>query len=295
MIHQLSRKLATFLLVGLALFTACRPGNDEVSGGTSSYEKERRPSEEVDLQPPSPLFPGPDGDATSTSRNSGSGTAEEKNFRRNILVCLDPGHSAYASEKGEPIGPGAREMKRMATLGSAGVHSGVGEYEVNLDVAILLRKELKKRGYRVLMTRESQDVLIGNVERARMANEAGADVFLRLHCDGSDDPGARGAMAVTISPKNPFHPENFDASYQLGQALVEGYTRATGLEAREPWATDTMTGLNWAEGTAVLFEMGFLSNPQEELILLDPEFQEKMAQGLADGLDAYFKDKSDFQ
>lgn len=293
MIRQPSPKLVLFLLIGLLLFTACRKTNDPVTGQTVLSGDEDRPSGEVPLPSSSPLFPKPDGGEEEDSRESLPEEKEGDNFRREFLVCLDPGHSAHASAKGEPIGPGSKEMKRMASLGSAGIRSGVGEYEVNLDVALLLRDELEKRGYRVLMTRESQDVLVGNVERARMANEAGADAFLRLHCDGSDNPRARGAMAVTISPTNPYHPGNFEASHRLGQALIREYTRATGLVARKSWTTDTMTGLNWAEGPAVLFEMGFLSNPEEDLLLQDHEFREKMVQGLADGLDVYFGEGSD--
>ncbi|WP_304264061.1 N-acetylmuramoyl-L-alanine amidase [Kallipyga massiliensis] len=293
MIRQPSRKLVLFLLIGLLLFTACKKTNDPVSLRPASSEDEDRPSEEVTSSSSSPLFPKPDSGKEEDPGESLLGEKEGENFRREFLVCLDPGHSAHASAKGEPIGPGAKEMKRMASLGSSGIRSGVGEYEVNLDVALLLRDELESRGYRVLMTRESQDVLVGNVDRARMANEAGADAFLRLHCDGSDNPRAKGAMAVTISPDNPYHPENYRSSYRLGQALIRGYTRATGLVARKPWTTDTMTGLNWAEGPAVLFEMGFLSNPEEDLLLQDHEFREKMVQGLADGLDAYFGEGAD--
>lgn len=180
-------------------------------------------------------------------------------------------------------------MKRMATLGSSGAQTGVGEYEINLEVSLLLEKELKARGYQVLMTRTSQDVLIGNVERAQMANKAGADAFIRIHCDGSNDPSSSGAMAVIISPKNPYHPENYSASNRLGQTLVEAYTEATGFRARKTWTTDSMTGLNWSEGPAVLFEMGFLSNPKEEAAMQEPAFQARMVEGLANGLDRYFQ------
>ena len=293
MIRQPSRKLVLFLLIGLLLFTACKKPNDSASLRPAPSEDEDRSSEEVTSSSASPLFPKPDSGKEEDPGESLPGEKEGENFRREFLVCLDPGHSAHTSTKGEPIGPGSKEMKRMASLGSAGIRSGVGEYEVNLDVATLLRGELEKRGYRVLMTRESQDVLVGNVERAQMANEAGADAFLRLHCDGSDNPRAKGAMAVTISPGNPYHPENYRASQQLGQALVREYTRATGLVARKSWTTDTMTGLNWAESPAALFEMGFLSNPEEDLLLQDHEFREKMVQGLADGLDDYFGEGTD--
>lgn len=213
MIRQPSRKLVLFLLIGLLLFTACKKPNDSASLRPAPSEDEDRSSEEVTSSSASPLFPKPDSGKEEDPGESLRGEKEGENFRREFLVCLDPGHSAHA--------------------------------------------------------------------------------FLRLHCDGSDNPRAKGAMAVTISPGNPYHPENYRASQQLGQALVREYTRATGLVARKSWTTDTMTGLNWAESPAVLFEMGFLSNPEEDLLLQDHEFREKMVQGLADGLDDYFGEGTD--
>lgn len=214
----------------------------------------------------------------------------KKNFRQNILICLDPGHSAHASSEMEAIGPGASEKKRMATLGAAGVWSGQGEYELNLTIGLKLKEELLDRGYQVLMTRETNEVLIGNVERAQIANEAGCNAFIRIHADGSDDPAASGAMVVTISKDNPYNSEYYDISRQLGKDLIEAYTEATGFKARRAWETDSMTGLNWAECPSVLFEMGFMSNPEEEKAMQDPSMQEKMVQGLANGLDRFFKD-----
>ena len=60
-------------------------------------------------------------------------------------------------------------MKARVTSGATGVASGVKEHELTLEIALLLRTELESRGYTVLLTRETHDVNISNMERAQMA------------------------------------------------------------------------------------------------------------------------------
>lgn len=71
-------------------------------------------------------------------------------------------------------------MKNKVTSGTDGVSTGVPEYKVNLQVALKLRDELLSRGYSVIMTRETNDVSLSNVDRATIANDSGADIMIRL-------------------------------------------------------------------------------------------------------------------
>ena len=64
------------------------------------------------------------------------------------------------------------------------------EYELTLSVSLKLREELKLRGYTVLMTRESNDVPVSCVQRADVANQAGADAYVRIHANGAENQSA---------------------------------------------------------------------------------------------------------
>lgn len=65
----------------------------------------------------------------------------------------------------EAVGPGSSQMKAKVSSGTSGVVTGNDEYQINLDVALLLRDELTARGYNVIMTRETNDVRLSNQDR----------------------------------------------------------------------------------------------------------------------------------
>ena len=92
--------------------------------------------------------------------------------RRTQTIALDPGHSGVLKGGKEPLGPGSSEMKAADVSGTSGSTSGLAEYELNLMVGLKLRTELQERGYTVIMTRETNDVPLTNVERAEIANNA---------------------------------------------------------------------------------------------------------------------------
>ena len=205
------------------------------------------------------------------------------------LVVLDPGHQAHADTAPEPIGPGASETKMRVTGGAVGVATGTPEHELVLAVAQQLRTELEGRGYAVLLTREEADVDLSNRERAVLANEAGADVFLRLHANGATDPTAHGVMTICPTAESPYP---IGARYAecrlLADCVLDAVTEAAGAARDRLWETDSMTGLNWAEVPTTLVELGYLTDPDEDRLLSDPAYQAKLVVGLADGIDRYF-------
>lgn len=205
------------------------------------------------------------------------------------IVMLDPGHQAHADTRPEPIGPGAEETKMRVTGGTVGVTTGTPEHELVLTVAKQLRTELEGRGYEVLLTREEADVDLSNRERAALANEAGADVFLRLHANGSSDQTDHGVMTVCPTAGNPYPVGAWYAECRLlADCVLDAVVEATGAARDRLWETDDMTGLNWAEMPAALVELGYLTDPEEDRRLNDPAHQERLVRGLADGLDRYF-------
>ncbi|MBO4396575.1 MAG: N-acetylmuramoyl-L-alanine amidase [Eubacterium sp.] len=204
------------------------------------------------------------------------------------LICIDPGHQAHANTSQEPIGPGASETKYKVTGGTSGCVTHVPEYKLVLRVGKKLKKELKERGYDVIMTRTTNDVDISNSERAAIANEAGADVFIRIHADSSESSSAVGAMTIAPASNNPFmSKKNRKKSGKLSRKVISAFCAATGAKSRGVWYTNTMSGINWAQVPVTIIEMGFMSNPTEDRLMETADYQEKMVKGMADGIDDF--------
>lgn len=110
---------------------------------------------------------GIDWDAANTAASPASGSGD-------FTVVIDPGHQGPSVDMSapEPMAPGSSETKAKATSGTQGNFSGVPEYEVNLQVSLLLQQELTDRGYRVVMTRTDNETAISNKERAELAFSA---------------------------------------------------------------------------------------------------------------------------
>lgn len=213
---------------------------------------------------------------------------KQDEMENGYVIVLDPGHQKQGNSEKEPVGPGAADSKAKVTGGTAGTTSKVPEYEVNLEVALKLKEELESRGYQVIMTRESNDVDISNAERATIANEANADAFVRIHANGSENPSANGMMAICQTKDNPYNAALYEQSKSLSEYVLEHTVEATGAKKEYVWETDTMTGINWAMVPSTIIEMGYMSNAAEEKLLITEDYQYKLAEGIANGIDAYF-------
>ncbi len=205
-----------------------------------------------------------------------------------LLIVIDPGHQAQGDSSPEPIGPGAQEEKARVSSGTRGVVTGQAEYELNLQVSLLLKEELEQRGFAVVLTREENEVSLSNRERAELANSLGAAAFLRIHANGSQDEAVQGAMTICMSPDNPYQPQLYDRSRALSQAVLEELCAATGAVSQALWETDTMSGINYSTVPVTIVEMGYLTNPAEDRRLADPAYQRLVAQGIAQGVEQYF-------
>lgn len=188
-----------------------------------------------------------------------------------LTVVLDPGHGGYD--------------------GGAKAHdSGRWEKEINLQIALVVEKELAARGATVVLTRR-EDICLseGNTAtkqrkradlqaRVDMAKAAGADVFLSIHLNEYRSRTESG-------------PQVF---YQRGGEdgrLLAGVLQAALIEGlNPPKQRKAMAGDYYVLRSAIpsaLVECGFLSNAAEEKLLLTPAYQQKIACSLADGLEEY--------
>ncbi|MBR4720091.1 MAG: N-acetylmuramoyl-L-alanine amidase [Lachnospiraceae bacterium] len=203
------------------------------------------------------------------------------------LIAIDAGHQSKGNSGKEPLGPGSSQMKAKVTGGTTGRTTGQTEYDLNLKVAQKLKAELTARGYQVLMIRETNDVNISNAERAQMANNAGAAAFIRIHANGSDNTSVSGVMTICQTSSNPYNAALHDASKLLSTAVLDGVVANTGAKRQKVWETDTMTGINWCQTPVTIIEMGYLTNPNEDMLMATDDYQNKIARGIADGIDVY--------
>ena len=204
------------------------------------------------------------------------------------IIAIDPGHQGKLNLEQEPIGPGAKETKAKVTAGATGVASGSTEAELVLAIGLKLQEALLQEGYEVVMTRTSQDVDLSNKDRAEIANEAEADVFIRLHLNSISDKSARGALTIAPSKNNRYLDEDtMLASIALSKIILKDFCKATGIRNRGVTYSNSMSGINWCEVPVCIIEMGFLSNPEEDELFNDDVFQDKCVDGMVKGINDY--------
>jgi N-acetylmuramoyl-L-alanine amidase len=211
-------------------------------------------------------------------------------------IGLDPGHQASANSEREPVSPNSSETKAKVSSGTQGRFTRVAEYVINLQVALKLKGKLEALGATVVMTRETHDVNISNAERARMMNDNGVNCWLRIHANGNDNPAVYGME--TLVPKsgclNTADASVYEASVRLGQTLQSAayasaatqpgfVTKDLGLSYRSD-----QTGFNWSSRPVCNIEMGYMTNKDEDEHLVADDYQERIAQGLANGFVSYF-------
>lgn len=204
------------------------------------------------------------------------------------VVCIDPGHQSTAAASEEPLGPGSTEMRLKVTEGSTGVATGQHEYTLALALALEVRDVLEQEGVTVVMTRLTDDVNISNAQRAAVANEVAADLFLRIHADFATNATLSGV--ATLYPSGNEWVASIEASSLSAARTVQRETvAATGAKDVGLIPTADLAGFNYARVPSVLVQVGFLSNPAEDRQLADAAYRTRLATGIARGVLAYLE------
>ena len=194
-----------------------------------------------------------------------------------LTVVIDPGHQETTDYEQELYASWLSATKPRCTCGTTGVVTETPEYDLTLQYSLIIRDYLEQCGANVILTRDANDVNISNQERAQIANENGADVFIRIHADAAGDSAASGVRVYT-----PDSGSFTDTSPEYAEQLAELVADAEGLEVNAVRATSLYTGLNYANTLrSFQLSLGFLSNSDDEAILVTEENMAAVAEAIS--------------
>ncbi|MGE6489543.1 N-acetylmuramoyl-L-alanine amidase [Paenisporosarcina sp. NPDC076898] len=194
-------------------------------------------------------------------------------------------------------------MKIVVDPGHGGIDGGasmgeVVEKDITLALGKELEKELKRLGAEVVMTRSHADDAVAEHNpkatfptirarkladlklREEMIVNSDADLFISVHVNSIPDARWRGAQVF-------YHREGHEGGAAVAKAIQGAIREHIGNTEREALAIKQVYLLKKATVPAVLVETGFLSNPEELKLLTSKEYQEQMAEAIADGIEEY--------
>lgn len=186
---------------------------------------------------------------------------DPKNPLKNIKITIDAGH-------------GGSEVGAVGCLGTK-------EKDVNLAISKNLKNKLEKLGAKVFMTRED-DSYVGLYERVEKSNGFNADIFLSIHNNSLPDSMAN--RDATGTETYYFYPQSKELAKILAKTISEKTGFKNGAHRGQSFAVIRNT-----QSIAVLIEVGFMINPDDNAKLIDPKFQDKISDGIIEGLERYLR------
>ncbi|MCD6360424.1 MAG: N-acetylmuramoyl-L-alanine amidase [Armatimonadetes bacterium] len=198
-------------------------------------------------------------------------------------ICIDPGHPSETSAG--CTGPG-----------------GTTENHINWIIALKLRDELEAAGATVVVTKQSENEKVTNRHRAEIANAAGADIMIRLHCDAASAsgfsiyyPDRQGTRYGVTGPGQSVIDASRAAAtpfYEGMKAALTGVLRGRGVHGDSATYIGSrqgaLTGSIFSQVPVLTIEMVVLTNASDEAFITTQAGQEKMVEALKQGLENYF-------
>lgn len=248
-------------------------------------ETQTTPQPETTAQPENTQTSTPVTNETEDNTNPQS-TESDESILQGKIICIDAGHGIFTEKRNDKIGPNSNVEKAGFKVGTKG--KTYIEDEITLAVANKVKALLENSGVTVLMTRTDENSTMTNAERAVWANENNAELVIKLHADGTKEGGSGMTMLV---PGSAYIEDSsvIKNSKTLAKLILKNAKNLTGARNRGVYTTNQMAGLNWSKVPVVLFEMGFMTNSNDEKKLADSEYQQKLAEGIYNGIIEYYK------
>jgi N-acetylmuramoyl-L-alanine amidase len=224
----------------------------------------------------------------STTASSGpAGAAPGSKLLAGKIVGIDPGHNGLNHTDPAYIDRqiwNGRESEDCDTTGTE-TDSGYTEAQFNFNVATYLRKDLRREGARVVMTRKNNDGVGPCVDRrAQIINHSHADVAIDIHADGGP-PAGRGFTVLEPVADGP-NDASIAASLQFGSDVRAAFIADTPMQTSTYDGTnglvfrDDLAGLNLTTVPKVLIESGNMRNSSDATLLTSASVQMRIAHAL---------------
>ena len=196
-----------------------------------------------------------------------------------VVISVKPPETGSApSEPTVPLDPTAFTVVLDAGHGgsaSGAVYKEIMEKDITLPITLRVEELLREKGCNVVMTR-TKDVYMDLYDRCDIANEAKGDLFVSIHANASSsNPAFQGTFT--------YHYPNSARGKKLAGAVQAAVVASTGSIDRGLLSNDYVV-LRETKMAACLVETGFMSNHEELMKLIRPSYQEKLAQGIAQGI-----------